>query len=120
MISRALDSNNDLVVKNGRLAVVSDGAEVVQHVRTRILFYLGEWFANTNAGTPWFQQIFVKPVNLNDIESIIKTRIALTPGVLVLTAFAMDLDKQNRILKITYAAETIYGEINSEETFIND
>lgn len=44
MIGRALDSNNDLIIEGGQLKLVSDGAEAIQHVRTRLQFYLEEWF----------------------------------------------------------------------------
>ena len=55
MIGRALDSNNDLVVQPGKLKTVEEGAEVVQHVRSRLLFYLGEWFLDIHAGVPYFK-----------------------------------------------------------------
>lgn len=120
MISRALDSNNDILVRNGRIAVVEEGAETVQHVRTRLLFYLEEWFLDITAGTPYFQEIFTKPANLANIESIIKTRILATEGVQRLTEFAMVYEGPNtRKLNISFSAETTYGEINNEEVTIN-
>ena len=117
---RALNSNNDIFVLNGRIAVVNDGEQVVQHVRTRLQFYLEEWFLDRSAGTSWYQEIFVKPVNLNNIESIIKARIALTPELSIITEFSIELGEPNaRKLKISFSADTIYGSINQEEIFIN-
>lgn len=120
MISRALDSNNDLILENGSLATVEEGAEVVQHVRSRLLFYLEEWFLDTTAGVPYFQDIFKKPANLANIESIFKTTILRTPGVERLTDFSMDYQGgSDRNLTVSFSAETIYGVINSEEVKLN-
>ena len=53
MIGRALNSNNDLVIEGGRFKIVDDAAEVLQHVRTRLQFYLEEWFLDRTAGVPY-------------------------------------------------------------------
>lgn len=120
MIGRALDSNNDLIVENGSLRLVSDGAEVVQHVRTRLLFYLGEWFLDLQAGTPYFQEIFTKPSNLANIESIFKARILETPEINSLIEFSMDYEGESlRKLTVSFSAETVYGTINSQEVTVN-
>jgi len=120
MIGRALDSNNDLIIEKGQFKTVKDGAEVVQHVRSRLLFYLGEWFLDLNSGTPYFQQIFVKPTNLSLVESILKSRILNTPGVDKLTEFSMTYEGGSiRKLSVSFSAETTYGTINSEEVTIN-
>ena len=120
MIGRALDSNNDLIIEAGQLKLVEEGAETVQHVRTRLLFYRGEWFLDTLAGTPWFQEIFTKPANLANIESILKSRILNTPGVQTLTEFSMDYTgASERRLNVQFSAETIYGIIDQASVTIN-
>jgi hypothetical protein len=119
MIGRALNSNNDLVLVAGQIATVEQMAETAQHCRTRLLFYTGEWFLDTDAGTPWFQEIFVKPTNLANVESIIKSRILNTPGVLSLTDFAMDYQGgRARQLKVDFSANTIYATEPLELTFV--
>lgn len=120
MIGRALDSNNNLLVKGASLQTVEDGAEVVQHVRTRLQFYLEEYFLDLFAGVPWLQQVFTKPVNLANVESILKTIILTTPGVLKLTEFALSFEGgSKRLLTVTFSAETIFGVINNEQVTIN-
>lgn len=121
MIERALDSNNDILIRNGSFTTVSDGEQVVQHVRTRLLFYLGEWFADKRAGTPWLQQVFTKPFNPQLVETIIKSRILDTPGISRITEFELDFpEPANRKILVTFSAETEFGLINSEEIFINE
>ena len=118
--SRALDSNNDIFVLSSRIAIATEGSQVVQHVRTRLQFYLEEWFLDLSAGTSWYQEIFVKPANLNNIESILKTRISGTPELSSITEFSMELGSPNeRKLKISFSALTTYGIIEPEEFFIN-
>ena len=119
-ISRALDSNNDILLSGGRIAVVEDGAQVAQHVRTRLLFYFNEWFLDLSAGTPWYEEVFVKPANLNNVESVLRLRISQTPELAIITEFSMALSTTtDRILSVSFTAETEYGEINIEEIFIN-
>lgn len=120
MIGRALDSNNDLIIEEGQFKLVEEGVEVIQHTRTRLQFYLEEWFLNLQSGTPYFQQIFTKPVNLANIESIFKSRILNTPEVETLTEFSMEYEGGAiRKLTVSFSAETTYGVINSQEVTIN-
>lgn len=120
MIGRALDSNNDLLIESGNFKLVKDAAETVQHVRSRLLFYMGEWFLDIKAGTPYFQQIFTKPANLANIESILKYRILNTPGVSKLIEFSLDYTGESeRRLNVSFTAETIYGMINIEQVTLN-
>jgi len=120
MIGRALDSNNDLVIRSGRLKTVETSAEVVQHVRSRLQFYLGEWFLNLDAGVPYFQEVFTKPANLANIESIFKSKILRTPGVQRLTDFSMDYEGgSQRKIAVSFSAETIHGIIDKDKVTIN-
>lgn len=120
MISRALNSNNDLIVSAGSLKTVEGSAETVQHVRSRLLFYLEEWFLDLTAGVPYFQEIFTKPANLANIESILKSKILRTPGVERLTEFSMEYQGgSERRLIVSFSAETVYGSIDSDKVTLN-
>jgi len=113
MIGRALNKCNDLFLENGRIGTIQAGDQVVQHVRTRLLTYLGEWFLDINAGLPYFQNIFTKPVNLTLTESVIKNEILQTPDVNKLVSFEFTFDRTKRILEIEFEAETTFGEVSS-------
>lgn len=120
MIGRALDQNNDLIVEDGSFKLVQDGAEVVQAVRSNLLFYFGEWFLDTTYGVQYFEQVFIKPVNLANVESLLKSAILNTDGVDKLLSFAMDFNNvPDRKLSVSFEAETIYGVIINEEVTIN-
>jgi hypothetical protein len=120
MIGRALNSSNDLIIENGSLKLVSEGAETVQHVRTRLLFYMEEWFLDLESGVPYFQEVFTKPANLANIESIFKAKILNTPEVESLLEFSMDYQgESSRLLTVSFSAETTYGTIDNEKVTIN-
>lgn len=109
MIGRALDESNDIFMSRRRIAVVSDGAEVVQHVRSRLLFYLGECAWSVDTGVPYFQRVFVKPMNLPETEAILKSVILKSPNVAKLLDFSMSFNSANRMLAVAWQAETTYG-----------
>jgi hypothetical protein len=119
MISRALNAANDLLLEGSRIATVTEGAQVAQAVRTRLRFYLGEWFLDTAAGVPWFQEILTKPANLSNAENRIKSEILGTEGVKELVKFSLTFDKRTRKLTVTFSATTIYGEIFADNVYLN-
>lgn len=121
MISLAVDQNNDLIYENGGFATVDEGAEVLQHLKHRLLFYLAEWVLDLGAGTPYTQEIFVKPVNLGNIETIFKNRILRTPEFSFLTEFFLDYEGgDTRQLTVTFSGETSFGIIDEAKVTIND
>lgn len=119
MTIKALDENNDIFLKDGKIHTVSEAPETVQQIRSRLLTYLGEWFLNTESGVDYFGIVFVKPVNLSLIESEIKSIIIGTDGVIQLNEFELDYDSTTRKLTVDFEAETIFGVINVQEVTIN-
>ena len=120
MISPALNASNDLELDEltGTIKMVSDGDEVCQQVRTRLLFYLGEWFLDTSVGIPYFQEVFTKPAIISLVESRLKDEIISTPGVLSLDSFATNFNSTTRALTVSFSATTIYGSVSSS-LFLN-
>jgi hypothetical protein len=49
---------HDLEITSGDLSMVSDGSEVAQSWKTRMLWLIGEWFYNVSLGMPWFTKMF--------------------------------------------------------------
>ena len=109
MLGKALNGNNDIFIKNGRFAVVTDGAQVVQHLRTRLRFFLGEWFLDLTVGVPYLQQILKKPFDIAKVEALIKSEILNTPDIEKLTRFESSFNGETRKLTINFDAETSYG-----------
>lgn len=113
----ALNSDNDIFAENSSIRRVVGSADAVQHARSRLLTYLGEWFLDTTAGVPYFTDILVKPADLNIIESILKEKISSTTGILSLIEFGLDFNSTTRTLEVTFKAETEDSE--SETATVN-
>lgn len=116
-VSYALDSSNDFILDNGRFVKVEDGAQVASKLRTNLLTYLGEWFLDEDDGVPYFQRFFVKPVDLGDVESILKQVILQTDGVESLVSFETSFDGTSRGFGVEARVQSIYDSI--EEIKVN-
>ncbi len=118
MISLATNAENDLFLDplTGSIARAKDAQEVAQHVRSRLLFYLGEWFLDIETGMPWFQRIFAKPANLTETEARMKSEIQGTPGVLKIDTFELIFDRTTRKVRVAFSLTTTYGTVESTLT----
>jgi hypothetical protein len=97
-------ATHDLMLdSSGSLVMATDNEAIGQHVKQRLLFYRGEWFLDTLAGTPWFQNVFVRPHNQMVIESVIKREILDTPGIAELTSFQINIDERTRAIQVLEA-----------------
>ncbi|GJD30022.1 hypothetical protein PMNALOAF_1265 [Methylobacterium adhaesivum] len=101
----ALDATtHDLfLAPDGNLATVTDNEAIAQHAKQRLLSYRGEWFLDTEAGVPWFQEIFVRPHNPAIIDALIKREILDTPGVASLDSFDLEIDERRRSISVLEA-----------------
>jgi len=68
----------DILLEDGDIFLTDDcdiqiTDSVVQAVRTRILWLLGEWRFYPEAGMPYFEEVFVKAPDIDLLRSIIRT-----------------------------------------------
>ena len=105
LIRRNLDSDGDIKVND----FVEDKDVVLLAVKSRLEFFKGEWFLDIEDGTPYFQDILVKPARLRLIEGIIKRRIIETPGIIELNSFDLQFEKATRRLNIDFEAIDQFG-----------
>lgn len=113
MIDLFLDTiEHDLVIVNYDLVLVSGIDQIRQAVKMRLLTIFSEWFLDTRVGIQYFDVVCTKNPNLSLIDSIMKATIIETPGIQSILTYVSELDKGLRKLKITFEANTIYGNIN--------
>ena len=105
--------NNDFVIENGTFATAQNSVSVRDYLKTRLQLYLGELFLHTNYGMPYFQKIFLKPVNLANTESIIKSEILKTTGVKNLLSFESSYTQNQRSLSITFSYKDDYDNVET-------
>lgn len=113
-IRRNLDTDGDITINN----YVEDKDVILLAIKSRLSFFKGEWFIDTEDGTPYFQEIFVKPARLRLIEGIFKRRILETPGITGLNDFNLDFDQTTRKLEVQFEALDQFGNSLSGETSV--
>lgn len=81
----------DLAVDTGDLELVDDAVSLDQRCVQRLRWFSGEWFLKADGGIPYFEQVFVRPVDaglvavvlsdalrqIDDVESVEVEEIAL-------------------------------------------
>lgn len=110
-----LDTNGDFIGTD--LSLVVDTEEIAQRLRQNLKFFFGEWFLDTRQGIPYYEQILKKNPNPVVVDSIFKSVIAKTDGVLELTEFSLDVSAE-RTLTLQFKAKiSETTEVEIIETF---
>lgn len=109
---RTLSFNNIeglIVGSNNSLIILTDLNALVDKIRERLNFFLGEWFLNSTVGVPYFQEIFEKPLNSSLIVSILNAEILKEPDVTDVTNSVVEFDETTRKFNYSANVQTIYG-----------
>lgn len=102
--------DHDILVENFDFVILNDGIDrVVQDLRIRLWFFLGEWFLNISAGVPFYQDIKIKNPDLNAIEAIFKEVIFNTDDVLEIISFDLDFNSAQRKMTVQFEVNTTFG-----------
>jgi len=108
----ALSTGHDLDLDLLGRATLLDGAERVgQQVKVTLLAFLGEWFLDTTFGVPYLDDILVKAPDRASIEGILRARIGAVPGVQRVRALDLQIERQLRILRVAFDADTTEGRL---------
>ncbi len=116
MVSLTLNTNKgsnwDLVIENGDVLMVADNDYIAQKVKQILLFNRGEFFRNTDAGIPWFQEFLgVKNPDFAAMKSVIKDSLKKNDVLIGLgvTSVSVDnivVDKQARTMSMSIDVAT--------------
>ena len=116
----ALDKNNELVLVNGNLTMVSDGAAIQQAVQNALQTFLGEWFldspVNPKIGVPFLQSVFVKNPNPNLLKKVFTDVILAVRGVKSVVQLDLQYISVTRSLVVIWRAVTDAGLLISGQT----
>jgi len=104
---RKLDDLGDMVFGRQHEYYEDEANGVAQDVMTRLKLWKGQWFLDTDEGTPWIQEILGKHLGA---DAVIKKRIVETDGVKSLDDFEAILDPDTRVLTISATITTIFGD----------
>ena len=99
----ALDlDTHDLIVRDYDLALIAGIDLLRQRLKQRLWFFLGEWYLAIDQGVPYFESILGKPVDINQVEAILKATIVQTPGVEALLQFDISFTNATREFSLAF------------------
>lgn len=106
---RRQDENHDMTFGHGDNDFLINNPEcVAQSVYTRLLLFLGDWYADLSQGVPWRTQV----VGYNTqptYDIVIRSVILGTNGVTELIDYSSLLNRATRELTINGRIGTIFG-----------
>lgn len=109
---RALDSEDDYTL--GKNLFKIDKEAVKQGIKTTLMLLYGEWWENTDKGTPLFQRVLglygVDEEKRQAIDIIFSQRILETNGVTKIISYQSEFE--NRTYTANIKVDTIFGELD--------
>ena len=105
----ALDTNHDLLVTGIDLVLVDDAEQVRQQLLIKLKLWQGEWFLDTEFGTPYLQQILGKQLTMSGAIVALRKSILEVQGVTQITSFDYQFDRATRTIKIQFTVNTPHG-----------
>ena len=106
---RALDPNGDYRFGRGQTDFLVNSPEAVaQAVKTRLLLEQGEWFLDTQEGTPYQTRILGKD-GWREADWAIRERILATQGVTEIVDYSSRLNPGTRTLTVQVTLKTLHG-----------
>jgi len=119
LFCRTLDANHDATFGRGKAGFSYGAKGTAQRLKCRLLLNTGEWFWDTDDGTPWYQSegstvtpiLNTMPANAARAEAILKARILSTDGVAGISTFTLTVDRQTRGITINANGPTVDGDI---------
>lgn len=90
--------------------VMLDGAERVrQHLAIKLKLWSGEWFLDTEFGTPYTAEVLGKQISLAGSVAALKASILAVNGVQAITRFNFDFNRSARALDVDFDVKTPFG-----------
>lgn len=109
-----LDDDGDILIADADVVVIQEAQQVALAVRIAINTFRGEWFLNTDAGVPYFQNILGRKVvaTTAEFDSVIRAAILAVEGVNRVVSFESSFDHRNRVYEVSFTVDTEYGPID--------
>ena len=111
-----LTQGQDISIAGGDIELVTDGAEVTQAAKIRLLHILGEWLWDYSLGVDWFGVCFASDSSTLQKKAQIQRALLSTPGLRRLLSLDFSVDSTERAAQIDFSADTDYGVISTELT----
>ena len=104
------DETGKVIFADGDFTFVSGDAAVAQSIAFALKLLLGEWFANPDAGVPWFTSILGTKFDLERIRGEFYRVVVGIEGVQRITRLAVSFDNAQRQLTVEYEVATTFSD----------
>lgn len=95
-------TTHDMAVQDSDIRFTAEDEDIVQRLKIRLQFLLGEWFLNTSLGIPYTQTIFENGINdLDTVYLIFETEIKNTEGVETIDSLTITPDRGSRLATVS-------------------
>lgn len=103
-----------LLDKEGDIALNQDGDitmtdSVIQAVMIKIRWFFEEWVYDPELGIPYFESVFIKNPDLEEIEEILTEQILEIEEVTDVADMEITVDSNTRTADVTFTIETEEG-----------
>jgi hypothetical protein len=93
----------------GDLVLTTGGEALAQDIALSLALIRGEYFADLDAGVPYFEDFWVKNPNLAVVRADIRECIEARPGVKSVEQLELVVDKASRRADITFNVISDFG-----------
>lgn len=107
-----LTAAHDLSITSGDIDLATEGTEVAQSTKIRLLFVEAEWVQDYTLGVPWIDVIFSMQYSTAYKELILRDAINTTDGIRNLKEFTFEVNE--RTATVSFTAETDFADIQVE------
>lgn len=112
-----LGKDGDLQLSEGMDAIPADSLR--QKINIALRWFLGEWKFDDTKGIDWFDTVFVKNPDEEEIESMITSVLMSFQEIVNVSTVTINVDSQKRTAVITWRAQTSQEIIESEVNLWN-
>ena len=103
-------TDGDIVIDPFDIQLNEVGLEAVaQRIAITLRAFKGEYFLNTEFGTPWYQTVLRKGVSKNLIDGQLRSVITSVEGVLQLIEYSSEISTVARLLTVNFKARVDDG-----------
>jgi len=99
----------DLEIVGLDLYVIKGADRVRQNLQIKLKLWVGEYFLDTEFGTPYLESILGKQISLSGAVAALKRSIMEVNDVKTITSFNYSFDRAARALTVDFEVSTDYG-----------
>lgn len=84
------------------LRILEGGPALLQRIKVRLRWFLGEWFLDQRQGMPYYRDIMVKNPDPILLASIFRQVLLSTPGIVRIGFLTISLDRPTREVRVDF------------------